>query len=115
MSKDDITSKQSADATTFDWTAFIARAQGERDGWRELFSVTGTVDASRTQVRQAFADIFSGGTGAAQRAHLLAIARRLATVVERVLASGTGSTASPATMSFEGAIGYQDVMAARRS
>jgi hypothetical protein len=36
-------------------------------------------------------------------------------VVEKLLATGTGSDGSPATMGFEGPISYQDVQAARAS
>jgi hypothetical protein len=41
------------------------------------------------------------------------VARRKATVVEELFASGTGSTASPGTMATEGPITGQEVEIAR--
>lgn len=116
VTKDELVNSTSVDATTFNWTGtgFITRSQGERDAWRELFGSTGAVNASLPQVRQAFADIFSGGTAPApaNRTHLLTVARRKCTRIERLYAGGTGSTASPGTMVVEGELFYQDVLAA---
>ena len=103
----------SVDGTSWSWTAYISRSQGERDGWREMFADTGAINPSYPNVRQGLADIFSGAGGAAQRTHLLAVSRRKATRVEKLLATGTGSTASLATMGFEGNLSYQDVQDAR--
>lgn len=106
----------SVDGTTFNWTGagYITRSQGERDAFRELFNHTGTVNPSLPNVRQAFADIFSGGTSPApaNRAHLLTVARRKANRGEKLYATGTGSTASPGTMAVEGTITFEDVQAA---
>lgn len=106
----------SADGTTFAWTGtgFITRSVGERDAWRELFADSGTVNPSLANVRQAFQDIFSGGTAPApaNRTHLNAMSRRRASGIEKLLATGTGSTASPATMGFEGEISGDDVLQA---
>lgn len=117
VTKEELTNSVSVDGTTFNWTGagFIARSQGERDAWRELFSRGGAVDPSKANVRQAFADIFSGTTAPApaNRTHLQTVARRKATRAEKLFATGTGSTASPATMSFEGRITPDDVQAAR--
>jgi hypothetical protein len=104
------------EGTTFNWTGngFITRSVGEQTAWRELFNGTNTVNPSQANVRQAFADIFSGtGNAAANRTHLLAMARRKATRAEKLFATGTGSTASPAVMGFEGSVSYQDVTSAR--
>lgn len=103
----------SVDGTTFNWTGagFITRSQGERDAWRELFNGTESCNPSLPNVRQAFQDIFSGGTAPApaNRTHLAAVGRRKATNAEQVFATGTGSTASPAVMGFEGAVQFQEV------
>lgn len=109
----------SQDGTTFNWTGagFITRSQGERDAFRELFNHTGSVNPSLPNVRQAFQDIFSGGTAPApaNRTHMAAVSRRKASRVEKLLASGTGSTASPGLMGAEGPISGDDVQAARNS
>lgn len=119
VSKDELVQTTSVDGTTFNWTGagFITRAVGERDAWRELFSLDGICNPSLASVRQAFADIFSGATAPApaNRTHLLAVGRRKALRIEKLFATGTGSTASPATMVIEGTISYQDVQAARES
>lgn len=114
VSQLEIVSTTTEDATTWSWPAFIARSQGERDGWREMFADGGYVNASLANVRQGFADIFSGSTNSApaQRTHLLAVGRRRATRVEKLLSTGTGSTASPAVMGAEGTLVYNSVQAA---
>lgn len=119
VTKSELVNDTSVDGTTFNWTGagFITRSQGERDAFRELFNGSGVVNPSLSQVRQAFADIFSGQTqpAPANRTHLLTVARRKATRVEKLFATGTGSTASPATMGFEGALTGDDVQEARNS
>lgn len=119
VTKSELVNSTSTDGTTFNWTGagFITRSQGERDAWRELFNGSDVVNPSLSQVRQAFADIFSGATAPApaNRTHLLTIARRKALRVEKMFATGTGSTGSPAVMSFEGTISGQDIETARNS
>jgi len=108
VSKAELTNTASVDATVFNWTGagFITRSVGERDAWRELFDADGYVNPSLPQVRQAFTDIFSGATAPApaNRTHLSAVSRRLASKAERLFATGTGSTASPGTLVVEGAL-----------
>lgn len=98
--------------TTWSWTVFINRSVGEREAWSRMFQRT-FVNPSAANVRQAFADIFSGAGGATQRNHLAVLSLRKATRAEKLFATGTGSFASPATMGFEGALTYQDVTQAR--
>lgn len=119
VTKDELTNSTSVDGTTFNWTGagFITRSQGERDAWRELFNGSNSVNPSLPQVRQAFSDIFSGGTAPApaNRTHLTTVSRRKATRGEKLFATGTGSTASPAVMGAgaEGLISASNVSEAR--
>lgn len=113
LSKREVTSNVSPDGTTFSFPALISRSAGEQFGWGQVWNSTLECDPSLPNVRQAFADIFSGGTGAAQRAHLLAMARRPASRIEKLFATGTGTTGSPATMTFVGPIPYSDIEQAR--
>jgi hypothetical protein len=116
VTKSELTNSTSVDGTTFTWVGngFITRSAGEQAAWRELFNGTNNVNPALPSVRQAFADIFSGsGNAAANRTHLNTVARRKASRIEKLLATGTGSTGSPATMNYEGPILYQDVEAAR--
>ena len=119
VSKDELVGSTSVDGTVFNWTGagYITRSQGERDAFAQIFNGAGFVNASLANVRQAFGDIFSGGTAPApaNRTHLLTVARRKATRIEKLFASGIGSTASPALMNFEGNINYNDILLARNS
>lgn len=116
LNKTEITNAPSQDGTTFTWTGngFITRSVGELTAWRELFDSEGMVNPSLLNVRQAFQDIFSGtGNAAANRAHLLVVARRKATRLEALLATGTGTTAAPALLQWEGAVYYWEIEQAR--
>lgn len=115
LHEQEITSLTSAEGTVWSWPSFITRSVGEQTGWARMFNGTYTINPSLAQVRAGIADIFSGGTGAAQRTHLLAIAKENATRIEKLLASGAGTTADPATRPFVGNISPQDVFNARVS
>lgn len=99
----------SVDGTTWSTPAYISRSVGERDAWRDVYAIPGAFNPSLPNARAGLADIFSGPSGAGQRAHLLAIGRRLATRAERLLATGAGSTASPGTLTFEGKLFGRDI------
>ncbi len=111
----EITTQVSPEITTWSWTIFINRTAAEREGWARLFNGTYTVNPSLPQVQQAFLDIFSGSPGLPQRTHLAAMCKRKATRIEKLLATGTGSLVSPATMGFEGNLSYTDILQARAS
>lgn len=100
-----------ADATSWSWSTYIGRTPAERDGWREL-SAPGFLNFALPNVRAAITDIFSGtlAPAVAQRLHLATIGRRQALRVEKLFASGTGSTTSLATMGREGILTFQDVL-----
>jgi hypothetical protein len=102
--------------TNWSWTTYIGRSQGERDAWPRLFMGGGTgCNPSLANVRQAFADIFSGAGGAAQRTHLSAVSRRKATRIEKLFSAGAGTASAPAVLSLEGPITYQQIDQARNS
>lgn len=77
--------------------------------------LAGGVNPSLASVRQFFDDIFSGAGGANTRAALLILWKRLATRAEKLYATGTGSDASPATLTAQGALTFAEVQAARAS
>jgi len=114
VSQLEIVTTTTEDGTVWSWPAFIARSQGERDGWREMFADGGVVNAALANVRQGFADIFSGTTNSApaQRTHLSTVGRRRASRAEKLFSTGTGSTASPATMGAEGTLVLNSIQAA---
>lgn len=116
VSKAEYYQSTSVDGTVFSMVGagFITRVVGERDAWRELFDAAGNANPSLPQVRQAVADVFSGATAPApaNRTHLLTVSRRKATRAEKLFKVGVaadGTTAVPATMSFEGTLSLEDV------
>jgi hypothetical protein len=70
-------------------------------------------NAALADVRSMFNDIWSGAGGTNTRANLLVLWKRSALLGEKILASGTGSDASPATMGYVGNISSSDVQIAR--
>lgn len=91
------------------WSEYIGRSVGERGAF-ELIISNGIVNAADLNVRTGFTDIFSGPSGANTRAALTAIAKRTATRAERVLATGTGSDATPGLLTFEGLLPVSDLI-----
>ena len=63
----------------------------------------------RIDHRSALDTIFSATSGASTRTALLALYKRSANILEKLLATGTGSDASPATLVVEGTIDYNAV------
>lgn len=77
--------------------------------------LAGGYNASLPDVRQMFNDIWSGAGGANTRTNLLALWKRAALLGEKILATGTGTDATPATLGYEGNISGTDVGLARNS
>lgn len=71
------------------------------------------INPSMADRRAFFDDVFSGAGGVATRAKLLLLWKRIANKLEKIFATGTGSDATPATMTVEGFISGTDVSAAR--
>ena len=84
------------------WTEIDALTNGKARIW-DWMSRMGVLDASQANVRQGLTDAFSAATNT--RTALTALAKRNATRAEKALiASGTGSNASPAIMGHEGTL-----------
>jgi hypothetical protein len=73
------------------------------------------VNPSLPDHRAFFDDVFSGAGGTITRPALLALWKRLASNVEKLLATGTGTDPSPATLQYEGPISYVEISEARTS
>ena len=93
-------------------SALAAITAGNNDKLNNFAAWNETVNPSRLDQRAFFDDIFSVTAGASTRAALLALWKRSATRAEKLFATGTGSDASPATMTFEGSLSYSEVQAA---
>ena len=89
---------------------------GKRDAL--FWMLAGTVNPSLAPTRQAFLDLTANRTGGfvatALRAALSSAGKRTCNRIEKLLATGTGTEGSPATMTFEGSITYTDVIEARQ-
>lgn len=97
------------------WTTYKGQSVTEQNAWVQMF-MGDRADFSKANLRAGVAAIFTGTAAAtAQANHCLAIGRRKATRLEKLLATGTGSTASPAVMSFEGSVTGQEIDAAKGS
>ncbi len=100
----------------FDWTRVDNATVGKARIW-EWMTQIGTINPSKATIRAGIDEAWSG-TGAEQVAHRAAIyvhCKRAATRVEKLFATGTGTTLSPSTMGFEGNLSGDDVEAARNS
>lgn len=73
------------------------------------------VNPSKPDARQFFTDVFSGAGGTNTRSGLDALWKRTATRFERLFATGTGTTAVPGSLTWEGPISYRDIQEARES
>ncbi len=87
------------------WTEVDGLTAGKARIWEWMKSLA-VLNASRANIRQGILDAFASAT--ATRTALTALAKRLASRAEKALASGTGTNASPATLTWEGQITYAD-------
>lgn len=99
----------------FDWVRVDNLSIGKARIWDWLFkNSTNSINPSKTNVRAGIDECWKGtAADLAVRATVYLHCYRPATVVEKLLASGLGTTASPSTMGYEGSISYMDVEAAR--
>jgi hypothetical protein len=98
-----------------DWARVDNLSVGKARIWDWLGRL-GNFDASKPNVRAGI-DAAWVGTAAdlAVRASIYTHCKRSATRVEKILATGTGTDVSPATMGYEGRVTYQDILQARTS
>ena len=76
----------------------------------------GSFDASKINVRAGIDAAWVGTVAdVAVRTAIYVHCKRPASVIEKVLATGTGTDASPATMGFDGTVSYQEIEAVRNS
>ncbi len=109
VSRADIYNTTSPDATSWDWTIYKGQGVAEQNAWVQMF-MGDAADFSQANLRAGIGKIF--GAVNANTTHCLAIGRRQATRGEKLFATGTGSTGSPAVLSIEGALDYHDILVA---
>lgn len=98
----------------FDWVRVDNLSVGKARIWEWLFdNQSATCNPSKVNVRAGIDECWKGtAADLAVRAAVYVHCKRPATRIEKLLATGTGSDASPATMTFEGSLSYQDVQQA---
>jgi hypothetical protein len=79
---------------------------GKRDAL--LYAVAENMDCRVEPIRAAVDSLC--GSQNELKAALIAAMKRSATVIEKVFATGTGTTLAPATMTYIGGIGYFDLV-----
>ena len=90
------------------WTAVDGLTAGKARIWDWITQgMTAPIDASKTNIRQGIADAW-GATSATGLA-LQAVAKRPASKTERLFVTGTGTTASPGLLTWEGPLTVNDV------
>lgn len=100
----------SPDNTTWNWTTYKAQSPSEQGAWVQMF-MGDQANFALPNLRAGVAAIFSGNAAQnTQRDHCISMGRRLARRIERLLATGTGTTASPGTMTFEGELSYTELI-----
>lgn len=111
--------QKSVDGTTWNWDTYIAQAAGEKDAWGQMF-LGGSANFTLDNTRAAVEVIYKAGPGATeQKAHIYAMARRAALRGEVLFhltgaGFGNGTSATPATMGYEGRLTGEDIACALR-
>ncbi len=102
-------------SSTFDWTRVDNLTVGKARIWDMMFrNQSQSINPGNSNVRAGI-DAAWVGTAAdlAVRASVYAMCKRSATQLEKLLATGTGTTASPATLTAEGVIDYAEMSGVR--
>lgn len=105
VSRQEIYNNVSADGTSWDWTIYKGQGVAEQNAWTQMF-MGDQADFSKPNLLAGIGKIF--GISNVNTLHSLAIGRRQATRLEKLLSTGPGTTATPATMFFEGTIDYAE-------
>lgn len=95
----------------FDWVRVDNLSVGKARIWDWLFYNQGNVfNPSKVNVRAGVDECWKGtAADLAVRNAVYVHCKRAANVLEKLFATGTGTTASPATMAVEGTIGYNEL------
>lgn len=100
----------------FDWTRLDNLAVGKARVWNDIFAGLNefneaSLNPSKINVRTGIESVWVGtAADLSVRAAVYVHCKRTATNAEKALATGTGSDAVPATMTFEGEISLQDAI-----
>lgn len=111
LAKYSVYSLASPTGSTWNWTQFKGLTVPEQQAWFEMFrGEGGSANYALPNIRAGVASLFTGSpTNTTQRDHVDAMGRRLATRAERLYVTGTGSTAAPGLLTWEGPLSEADV------
>lgn len=103
----------------FDWTRVDNLTVGKARIW-EWLTRPGFIKPNQDNVRAGVNETFKAAGDVINRAAVFSHCQRPATRIEKLLATGAGTTTTdlgngPATMGFEGPISYQDIELVRAS
>lgn len=101
----------------FTWTEIDNLSVGKARIWEWLFlNATRSMNPSKPNVRAGIVECWSGTAGkVAVQTSVFSHCKRNATRAEKALATGTGTDATPAQMTYEGMLSYQDIEQARNT
>lgn len=101
----------------FTWTEVDNLSVGKARIWEWLFlNATRSMNPSKANVRAGIVECWSGTAGkVAVQTAVFSHCKRNATRAEAAMAAGTGTDATPAKMTYEGMLSYQDIEQARAS
>jgi hypothetical protein len=94
------------------WTRVDNLSVGKARIWEWMFdNESKTINPSKANIRAGIDECWAGtGTDLVNlRASIYGHCKRIATVVEKMLATGTGTESTPATLTVEGEISYWDI------
>ncbi len=99
----------------FNFSLVDGLTAGKRDEWSNFIFREGKCNPSKANIRAGFLDIWSGTAGkTAVYNAIIDLSKRAATNAEKALATGTGTTATPGVLAYEGKISTNDVSAILR-
>ena len=105
----DVPPEEYRDAIT--WTEVDALTAGRARIWEWITQgMMAPLNAGSANVRTGLADCWASNT--TTRTSLLAACKRTATKAEKLFSTGTGSTATPATLGWEGTLSADDIVRA---
>ena len=97
----------------FNWTRVDNLTVGKARIWEYLFGINKSINAAKANVRAGIDATWVGTQADLDvRTAIYTHLKRNANVLEKLFATGTGTTASPGAMTIDGQLNYQDVLVA---
>lgn len=94
----------------FNFSLVDSLTAGKRDEWSNFLFREGKCNPSKANIRAGLLDIWSG-TAAKTSVYneIISLSKRNASQAEKVLATGTGTTATPEILTFEGSFNINEL------